>query len=83
MAEYDFFIDETNNGWINGRPARVENKKANDYLNQLMVQEALRQSGWTEPQSLRDWFGVILDKWQHQTPDQQQRRIYFPNAIGF
>lgn len=88
MAEIDYVIDETRNGWVNGKPARVVNKEINDYYNNLALQQALRQSGYTQPQSFRDWLGQIFNTYfpqlERYTPDQQPRKkVYFPNAIGF
>ena len=88
MLEQDYFIDETNNGWVNGVPARVANQQMNNYLNNIRTQQLLQQSGYTQPQSFRDWLGQMLNVYLPQqerfTPDRQPRkRVYYPNAIGF
>ena len=82
MLEQDYFIDETNNGWVNGVPARVANTQMNDLVRQMEIERELQRQGYKEPRNMMEALYMMFNSGR-QMPQRKQRRQYFPYAMGF
>lgn len=68
--EIDYFIDETNNGWVNGVPARVANRQMNDMVRDNMAYTP----------SYGEYIAQLLN---YIRQPRNERVNYFPNALGY
>ena len=68
--EIDYFIDETNNGWVNGVPARVANSQMNDRVRDIM----------SYTPSYGEYISQLLN---YMRRPQEQRANYIPYALGY
>ena len=68
--EIDYFIDETNNGWVNGVPAKIANKQMND-----MIRDRLTYSP-----SFGEYVSQLFNYFKIP---KEQRVDYIPYALGF
>lgn len=82
MLERDYFIDETNNGWVNGVPASVANTQANNLFNQMAMQQLLQQQGYRDPKNFMEAVYMLFNNGRAPQP-RQQRRPIFPYALGY
>lgn len=82
MLQRDYFIDETNNGWVNGVPAGIANKQMNDYIMQQQINQLLQQQGYQKPNNIFQALQMMFNNGRLRQP-QQPRQQYFPNAMGF
>lgn len=71
--EIDYFIDETNNGWVNGVPARIANRQANQYINDIV----LRQN---QQPTYKDY---LINLFNYMRQPREQRVNYFPYTLGY
>ena len=68
--EIDYFIDETNNGWVNGVPARVANRQMNDRVRDIM----------SYTPSYGEYISQLLN---YMRRPQEQIANYIPYALGY
>ena len=82
MLQRDYFIDETQNGYVNGVPAGIANQQANNLFDQMRMSEILQQQGYRDPRSFMEAVYMIFNNGRAPKQKEQRRQI-FPNAIGF
>lgn len=71
--EIDYFIDETNNGWVNGVPARIANRQANQYINDIVSRR-------NQQPTYKDY---LINLFNYIRQPREQRVNYFPYALGY
>ena len=82
MLERDYFIDDTNNGWINGVPARVANTQMNDLMREQELSRILQQQGYQQPKNILEALQMMFNSGRLRQP-QRLTRQNFPYAMGF
>lgn len=84
MAEIDYVVGDTNNGWINGRPAKIANTNLDNLINQYNVNQILARQGYKEPKNFMEALYMMFNNGNgFPQREKKQRETYFPFAIGF
>lgn len=82
MLERDYFIDETNNGMVNGVPANIANTQANNLFNQMAINQLLQQQGYQEPRNMWEALQMMFNNGRLPQARQPRKQI-FPYALGY
>ena len=81
--QYDYVMDETNNGWVNGVPAPIANREIDKMVMDYQINQLLKQQGFREPRNIGEAVYMMFNQGRAPKPKQKQNRNIFPYALGY